>query len=449
MAKEILTGLALERESIRWTRVERVRGGWRTMGSGSVPTALPADAEDDATRAETLRAAARQWPGDAVLVLPVSKILMRTLDLPSLDSGEISEMLSLQVDQFLPLPQEEMVVSHEVLRQKGDSSLVQLSAVPLTVVESAIAELNDAGANIVRVDSAALGWIKALEEGEHLVESGRQVVVVLGEESLLLVLDDAVPVLVRLLHRLDSVSVERDVASALMSVELTNGALPVLRADIVHPDEGMPEGMADAVCEACGIAVTELLSRDTLGYVAGAVARSAVSGSIDLYPPEWRTSAARKATRRKMVFGFGGSLLLWIVLMAAMFAVPYVMNNHAVALESDLSMIMLKSDGVRVIQRRTDMIKRYKDRSLSFTECLLAIAKVRPDGVTIDSMKYRYGDRLNLTGVSLVSQRVYDFKNAIEKVEIFEHSSLEGQRKERFEIEIVLPAAERGEEVGK
>ena len=107
MAKETKTGLVIRQDCIEWATVRRVRGGFETVSSGSVEIVKPAGGDDQAAAveeartatAERLQKALGKAPGEVVLGLSPEHVLVRVVELPTVEAGELPGMVELQVDR--------------------------------------------------------------------------------------------------------------------------------------------------------------------------------------------------------------------------------------------------------------------------------------------------------------------------------------------------------------
>ena len=70
------------------------------------------------------------------LAIPAYRTFTRSMRLPKLKPGELADAVSLEAEQYISMPLEELYLDYEVTRQTADNTELFLVAVPKTIVDS-------------------------------------------------------------------------------------------------------------------------------------------------------------------------------------------------------------------------------------------------------------------------------------------------------------------------
>ncbi len=88
----------------------------------------------------------------AVLSIPTAKTYARTFSVPVKNEGNIKEAISLEVEQYIPVPIDQLYVDHQIIERTKENLTVQLCAVPRSVVDNCVSAANSAGLEVVVVE---------------------------------------------------------------------------------------------------------------------------------------------------------------------------------------------------------------------------------------------------------------------------------------------------------
>jgi type IV pilus assembly protein PilM len=70
------------------------------------------------------------------IAIPAYRTFTRSLHLPKLKRSELNEAVKLEAEQYISMPQEELYLDYDVIKQSADSTELFLAAVPQTIVDS-------------------------------------------------------------------------------------------------------------------------------------------------------------------------------------------------------------------------------------------------------------------------------------------------------------------------
>jgi hypothetical protein len=429
MAKDISTAVALFADKLDWTRLERVRGAWCVDAAEVVElTVGPAAAGDGAEAgSETLKRAMARVPERFTLCLESTHVLFRCLTLPTTDAAEVSDMVSLQLDKLLPLPSDEMTVAHETLSNDEVNTVVLAGAAPTAVIAAAAERLGVATDRILRIDVAALAFVRLLREQGVALSSEREAVLLdEGLQWTLVVLDGGVPVLARSAGAAAAAEADvvRTVRLSLLQAEVEQCPRPLERITLVSARPAAEALRAKAaVAFACAVRV--LSPADVGSFSRGAALRNREPGALDLRPASWRTSVSDRRFRRGLTRVLGGGALLWVLLAAALYGGPALLDHRAARIEAGMKALEPSGQAVRDVRNRVRMIQAYMDRTLSPLEVLREVSALLPEGIELSSFRYRRDEqRVSVQGAAQSTPLVYEFKQRMDASPLFAETAL-------------------------
>jgi type IV pilus assembly protein PilM len=92
-------------------------------------------------------------PSDhVVLSVPSSKTYSRTFSLPTKNLKHIQDAISLEVEQYIPVPLNQLYLDYQILGQTKESASIQICAVPRILADACIAAAQTANLRVVLVE---------------------------------------------------------------------------------------------------------------------------------------------------------------------------------------------------------------------------------------------------------------------------------------------------------
>lgn len=444
MASEFITGLVPGAGRFDWTVLRTVKGRLEKVGSGDCERGL-----------EQSPGGLADAKGDVAVSVTSDQVLLRVVELPKTDEEEMRGMVELQVDKFAPFSIDNMIISHEVLAEKGDNCVVLAAAVKKSVVEGLGAELKGVGIKPARVDVDIMGRFQILRDDGRIIPEGRQVLVILDDAPALVVIQDSVPVAFCSFPGGADISrdellseIAGEAGYTLMSLELEHGSVGVSRLE-VFTDSDLPASFLENLKKECGCEAHKE-SLKTLPPLSEGIARRAAARPgtrIDLTPASWREQEASQQQKKKTMMVSASFTAVWLLVVGGFYGYLVFQEASVRRLEAARDKWRGPADEVREMARRVRIIQQYMDRSDSALECLRETTELMPvGGIVLTSFNYKKGESLVIAGESDSRGDVLNYNARLNESKLFtqvvpgEIKILRG--KHRFSFELVLPGGE-------
>lgn len=453
--------------SIEWTAIEPRKGRPEIVQQKTVELHWPQGVEDrrSAEAAAYLKTKLPVIKGSAGLVLPADRVLLRIVDLPSIDHAELLGMAELQVDKFSPFPLDQMAVAIEVLHRGADSSRVLIAAVQHEYIDHLGEFLVNAGLYPETVDVDVLGWWGLICEEKKIAAAGQEVVLIQDEHcAQLIVARDGVPVVIRAMDTnlpVDHASFVREAAEeieyTLMTLEagwgsMQTGGMTFFTRSIV------PAELTDHLRARFGFE-TKSYHLDTLPPLSEGLCRRrfmAEGSALDLAPVAWRRSIASRQFQRRALIVSLAALAIWSVVMGGLWWWSSHQKKMLARSQAEMNVLQEEVASVRELRKQVEWLTQYSDRSYSVLECLREVSEMLPADVEISSFAFNKASQVNLRGESGSDGPINDFISALEKSSLFTSVVTEGissaargdDIRSQFRLTMNLPAPPPAEEEG-
>ena len=165
---------------------------------------------------------------NVVLALPVNAILAQRLRLPTVEQGEFTEMVRIQVEKALPYPTEEVTTDFEIIEQTEEGSVVSAVAVHNEKLSELAAPLLARGIIPTQVT------VYAAQRAATHASGGRAFLIYPEDEALVYAIsEDGKVGFTRSLQSGDAAQLQRDLPQFALSAELqgVNTAVPLVLVD--------------------------------------------------------------------------------------------------------------------------------------------------------------------------------------------------------------------------
>lgn len=461
MSEEAFIALVLRDKRVEWTVLQRRKHRAEIVQQNSVDLDWPESIADHRSpeAAVFLKGKLPPLKGKLGIVIPADRVLMRVVDLPSVDPQELYGMAELQVDKFSPFPSDQMSVSIEVLHQSEASSRVMIAAVQHQYIDQLGAFLLPAGVYPQVVDVDVLGWWTLIRDGGKLRGKGQEVVVIYEEHcAQLLVVRDGIPVVIRALdtsldiqHASLAEDIVNEVEYTLMTLESGWGSEETIGFTLWVHDRA-PTELVAALQAAFPFDVKQENLRELPPLSEGVCRRmnSIEPAALDLAPAAWRSGIQSKMFQRRAAVIAGASVGGWIVLMLVLWLLAGHQKKQLAAAQTEMLRLQDEMQLVSDLKGQVASLEQYADRTYSGLECLREITERLPAGVDITSITYNKTSQINLRGEADTDGPIYDFIKQLELSPLFIDVKTEGintqvrggRNRSLFRITMMLPGSE-------
>ena len=440
MARHSITGLRVRDTFLEWTTLGLGKNGIEVLAARQVQLEDPsADGlADPIQRAEAIRRQCPDLTGAVTIGLAPSQMLMRVVELPTIDPAEMADMIQLQVDQFSPFPEDRMAVSYEVLSATETACCVLIAAVPKEQVESLGELFRPVGVTIQRIDAEIMGWWRLLADSRAIPAQGRHLLLLLEPSGgIWIAVQDGLPQAVKAISPMEGLTPEEyaeelagDMGALIVSLDLERGVAPVGGLDCWSRDLDMTVIVARLQQELEPAvrqqsleilpSLSEGLARRMLVPPFAVKARAkGIQAVLDLVPVAWRTAVTSRLFQKRLILAVGVAISIWLV-GVVVFSVGFQWNRLRLnRLEARLVELQKPADDVRRLQRQIHLFETYLDRQRSALECLREISAVLPKDVDLTSFQFKKGKSISLRGEARAVEPIYDFKKSLDKSSLF------------------------------
>lgn len=460
MSEEAFIALVLRDKRVEWTVLQRRKHRAEIVQQNSVDLEWPETITDfrSPEAAAFLKSKLPPFKGKLGIVIPADRVLMRVVELPSVDPQELFGMAELQVDKFSPFPSDQMSISIEVLHQSEASSRVMIAAVQHQYIDQLGAFLLPAGLYPQVVDVDVLGWWTLIRDGGKLRGRGQEIVIVYEEHcAQLLVVRDGIPVVIRALDTsldIHHASLADDILSeveyTLMTLESGWGSEDTVGLTLwVH--DLAPDELMQSLKAAFPFDVQQANLRELPPLSEGISRRmnSIEPAALDLAPAAWRSGIQSKMFQRRAVVITGASVGVWILFMVCLWLLAGHQKNKLANAQAEMLRLQEEMQQVSDLKGQVKSLEQYADRTFSGLECLREITERLPAGVDITSITYNKTSQINLRGEADTDSPIYDFVKQLEQSSLFTEVKTEGintqvrggRNRSLFRITMMLPGS--------
>lgn len=383
-------------------------------------------------------------PGEAVLALPLSRLVVKMVRVP--EEADAVETASGILSAISPFPDEPLTVSCETVRETEKGRVVLAAALPEGAADDIADALDAAKINVTRVDILSLGELRGLwsqlSDGRVGV---RRLVLLKSVDCLsLFVLDDDQPSAVRAIT--SEGDLRREVMLSLLEAEDFGGAKPL--AEIVVAGDVDVAGL-ESFAPVRRIEAGE--DRVALA-LKGVEERSGEASSLDALPERWREVLEEtrfKAKLKKFLAIAGG---IWAFVMLVLFGVPVVFGLLTDRQKGLCREHSRQYKSVLAMKEKVDLVRKYSDHARGALETMKIVSDLLPlpEGsdsscIELNSWNFRREDGERAGGVKFSGEAdstalVYQFKDALVDCGLFAQVDLQGPSagkggRQRFDID--------------
>lgn len=111
----------------------------------------------------------------AILGVPATRTFARTFTLPADQESNIKTAVSLEVEQYIPMPVDSLYVDHQIIKRDKNEITILMCAVPKKFTDALLEIVNYSGVNVAMIEPSITAITRLLE---HAHEGGLPTVVI-------------------------------------------------------------------------------------------------------------------------------------------------------------------------------------------------------------------------------------------------------------------------------
>ena len=371
--------------------------------------------------------------GEAVLALPLCRLLAKVLRVGADDAEGLSVVAERELKAMSPYPDEPLAVSCEVIKEDAEGTVALALALPESSADDVGEALDAAKVGVTRVDALVLGLLRSAYN--ELSGDGRKVVLSQeGDCVAIVVLDGQTPCALRALSP-DS-EIRGELAYSLLDAEASAGSAPL--SEILVSGDVKTDGLE-------AFAPVRALVADAADAVRGVAERSAEQGTANALPQSWQEILDETRFKRKMTVGFGAAAFLWVAALVVMLGVPWYINRQAEQVELARRSHRSAYNKVSDKKAQVETVRSVSNHDLGALETLRVVAGVLPEGVELSKWNFKRGERLSFSGTAEGgdnienNRRVYALKDALSGFQLAEISGNDEDADTPFFTDVTLP----------
>ncbi len=362
--------------------------------------------------------------GDAAtLVLSTADAIFLRMVIPSDDPEEIAGIAANQMEQEAPLDPSEMVFSHEVLGIEDGTATVLGAAASVAAVEALREAAGIDPGHIERVDVAACGLVRVLQEANALpADAGiHPLLYVENGKLVLLILENGSLAMARPLATLETAKPQTIATAIRLALLHANAASAGNAPLLVLSDSPAVRSLGEETAKRLNRECRMIDPRSMPPAIAGATLRSIENAPLNLFPESWKTKLTDRTYRRRFFLAGAAGLVLWVVLTAVLYGWPLLLSAKEASLSGEVARLAPGEENVNEIRERIRIIDRYSDRTFSPLEVLREISLSLPDGLTLTAYRFDATRREATVEASTPNGTLpaYEFSNRLKTSKLF------------------------------
>ncbi len=455
---KIITAVCRTVDGLEWTSWQLKPDGPETLQQDSVPVIFSGNTTEELLASiELPESVTEHLTGDITVPLRTAELLLRIMELPAVEAGEVADMVGFQIDKISPFPLDQLAISHEILKQTEETSIVLMVAAKRSHIDAIGDTFQQKGVRIHSIDARVLGWMHLLQDEGHISTEGCEIIVI--DDAIdfsLVIIESGIPVAFRMLDtQSDDMNVVDELAYEIgytLTTLDTERDLPAPSAIQFWSHGDLSASMRAKLSEKCGLPVHHNRLAILPPLSEGIVRRTLADGShIELIPREWVEFENRRQLHHRFIRIFSAIAATWLAVLLIFYTIYKVRDVRLNKVTSRVSAI--DSDGKKALLNRQELhdLKVYTDRSGSALECLREVTRMLPIGnIEFVSYNYKKGKGVTLRGTASTDDTVYDFFATLTASELFEQlktqsvniKTTKGVRRAVFSVTLELPTEE-------
>ena len=414
------------------------------------PHAAPMEGQTVTARyqatAETLRRRVELNEYQIVTAVSGDDVFCQTLRLPTTDSGELKQMLDLQIDSLTPLPVEEVVYSFEPLETTATETRILLAVARKAVINERVAALEAAGWPPVGVHVDVLATFSELLRQGTLPADERlnTLVLITAAAANFIVFSAGKIVTIRSVMLGDQAFVRAELTRTLVAAEVEHPGTVICQTIFATGRESLQPLVAELAMGG------KILPASALAQPVRDVALDSAragTGRLNLLPDEWIEQRRKKRVRHLVIRSLIGLGAVYVVALVAFLTLVGIKRAQISGVQRELVKRQGAFTTAQELRKTLSAMQQRLDRERSALEALREVSQLMPDNVKLNAFTFKRDANVLLRGQAQSAGFANDFISRLEKSEMFTKVTPGGQRIEagsgltKFDVDCSLKTA--------
>lgn len=363
-----------------------------------------------------------------IIVIPRHSVIVRFIDIPSLDEDEIRRMVEFQAIKEIPYPKEEMVFSYRNLGSYRDGfSTLMLTIAKREMIESVMHKNDLKGLKLegIRLHSELL--LLFLLKRQVLKPDRANLIIHIGrDESEIMIIDKARPVFSRGFKNSDRFFEEIDRSIHVYKRDKANPEIENIA--VVHNSDIDIEDTRPHIKGHFSIPVNFYEYSDDLSNLD-------LSAEINLLPREFTDKNIRLRKKQDLIVRYSLIGFIIILFFAAFPFKIYEKKKLLGMLSSRAQEIQSRTEKLDRFLKKTAIAERHREGGSFIIDILKQSYNLVPDNISLSGLSYDGKKTISYKGTSKDMTNILAFVKKLGKLEYFDTAEIKYATKKKVKGE--------------
>lgn len=359
-----------------------------------------------------------------IIVIPRHSVIVRFIDIPSMDEAEIRRMVEFQAIKEIPYPKEEMIFGCRNLGSYRDGfSSLMLVVAKREMIERVMRENDLKGLKVegIRLHSELL-YLFLLKKQVLKQDKANLIIHIGRDESEIMIADKTRPVFSRGFKNSDRFFEEIDRSIHVYKRDKLNPEIENIV--IAHPSDVDIKTIRPHTKEHFSIPV------DFHEY-ADDLTDAGLSAEIDLLPQEFTDKNTKQQKRQGLIITYSLIGFIIILFFASVFFKIHEKNKLLGMLSARVEEIQSRTGDLDELLKKITIAKKHRDEGSFIIDILKESRNLIPADISLTGMSYDGKKAITYKGISKDTSNVFSFVKKLEKSELFNSVEIKHTTKKR------------------
>ncbi|MEK6732151.1 MAG: PilN domain-containing protein [Candidatus Omnitrophota bacterium] len=349
-----------------------------------------------------------------ILIIPRYLAILRFIELPSIDSSEISNMAEFKALKELPYPRDEIITGLRNLGSyKSGFSYIMLAIVKKQLVEDMM-KARKARPENIRLGTEIL-YLYMLKKGIIKQDKTNLIIDIQRDYSEIMVIDKTKPVFSRGFRNAENFPEE--INKSIISYKRDRDNREIEEITVAHGSNLSIENSKPHIEALFSVPINFYEYKEDLNSPG-------FSLEIDLLPGEYIDKKLKKENTRQAFLTYS-LLFIALAMLASFFVFKLYQKDKTILMLTEKTNRMQKdTDELGVFLKKTDILKSQKEEVGLVINILKEAYELAPGDMSVSGLDYDGRDTLYCKGAARNMSGVFDFIKILEKSKYFKKAEV-------------------------